>query len=1284
MKNGLFRSIFWSTTVLLLLAASAQARHLTTLVVNGAGTDEPCNPGPEVREFQDTDPRVTVFAIFDDLLAGDRVSITFLRPDGQTYRVSNFEGVPQAGGWCFASSIGLAGQQAAQFPGVWSAGVTVNGVGTLDGVPLQTTFTIRSNLLTNGSFEQPGNFAPVREVPRGDPFITGWSVTQGVVDYIGGLWKASDGQYSIDLNANVAGAIAQSVATTPGNTYTLTFDMAGNPGIAGEKRMRVTAAGQSQDFRFFNNAVTTAANMGWQTRTWIITATGSTTTIVFESLTSGSAGPALDNVKLSPGGVGPGPIPSCNYFVSPQGVTIGSGGGTGLALVSTSPDCAWTSASNAPWIVIESGGSGTGSGAVGYRVAPNTTGAERTGTLTIAGQTHTVVQEGGPLCTFTLAPASATVPAAGATLSVSVLASNPSCAWTAVSNSAWISIVSGASATGTGTVRYTVAANSVETPRSGSLSIAGQSFPVTQNGATPISGPTLGGALNAASGLPQNAPGGGLARGSFISLYGSGIGPETWQQATSFPLPRSLGGVEVFVRQGGTQIACVLAFVSNTQINAILPSNAPLGDAEILVRYQGREASIAARIVNNAFGIFSLQGGRGPGVVQNFISETDTPLNSHAVTASPRQAVIIWGTGLGPISGPDDMAPPVGDLPVDVEVHVGGKPARILYKGRAPCCAGVDEIIIELAADTPQGCNVPLQVRAGEVWSNTVTIAVDPGRNACSETTEVPFIDIAAAGGRSGAVVLLRANIYAQLAESEPLDATLDLGLGFFVEAGSFEGNPLFGMVSATPPMGACSSLAQTQDLSGLLGGLDLSNPSDSLPGGPPPAVGLDAGATLTLTGPGGRTATMETPEESPGLYVGLLGGELPLEGFEGQPPFLDGGAYSLTGPGGSDVSAFSTNFNVPPPIRWTNREQITSIQRGRTITVNWSGGTANEVVLIAGGASDAATKTIGGFICFERASAGSFTIPASATANLPATGDQASLEGAGGLLGIVSLPLAGYPTFAAGGLDRGFILSSGLSLRTVSVGDGAGPPPAAMPRIASIAPTSARAGEAFTLTVTGDNLDGVTAIEVSPAAGVTVGPISRVTALSPRGAEQSVVRVTAPVTLTGSASPGMRTVTAVSSAGRSNGATFEVLPAAPPPTAELRISNFIADARVEGFTGLVLGAGFDFEAPLANIVWTGNKANSAKLEISLKASGNSNECRFVLAGAPLNFPGQTTGSLRVGPFPTFQQDLAVSGQGTASITLLDAAGNRSNTLTAPVGASPLCAAGSPARELVF
>ncbi len=63
--------------------------------------------------------------------------------------------------------------------------------------------------------------------------------------------------------------------------------------------------------------------------------------------------------------------------------------------------------------------------------------------------------------------------------------------WTAISNNPeFITITAGASGMGNGTVSYSVAANSNTTSRTGTISVAGQLFTVTQDGATPTATPT--------------------------------------------------------------------------------------------------------------------------------------------------------------------------------------------------------------------------------------------------------------------------------------------------------------------------------------------------------------------------------------------------------------------------------------------------------------------------------------------------------------------------------------------------------------------------------------------------------------------------------------------------------------------------------------------------------------------------------------------------------------------------------------------------------------------------
>lgn len=156
--------------------------------------------------------------------------------------------------------------------------------------------------IVNGSFEtgtNPGAFVQLSAVDS--TTIQGWTVSAGTVDYIGTYWQAADGARSIDLSGTTAGAIRQSFATTVGATYKVTFSMSGNPaGGAGTKTMTVDAGGTPTGFSYEVGAVNppTLADMKWVTKTFSFTATAATTTLTFTSTTSGSFGPALDNVRV--------------------------------------------------------------------------------------------------------------------------------------------------------------------------------------------------------------------------------------------------------------------------------------------------------------------------------------------------------------------------------------------------------------------------------------------------------------------------------------------------------------------------------------------------------------------------------------------------------------------------------------------------------------------------------------------------------------------------------------------------------------------------------------------------------------------------------------------------------------------------------------------------------------------------------------------------------------------------------------------------------------------------
>jgi hypothetical protein len=81
--------------------------------------------------------------------------------------------------------------------------------------------------------------------------------------------------------------------------------------------------------------------------------------------------------------------------VSPSQIDVPFGGSGDIELrVGTTAACAWTAVSQASWITVRSGASGTGNGRVHIEVAANVQTATRTGVVVIGGQTVTVTQAG--------------------------------------------------------------------------------------------------------------------------------------------------------------------------------------------------------------------------------------------------------------------------------------------------------------------------------------------------------------------------------------------------------------------------------------------------------------------------------------------------------------------------------------------------------------------------------------------------------------------------------------------------------------------------------------------------------------------------------------------------------------------------------------------------------------------------------------------------------------------------------------------------------------------------
>jgi hypothetical protein len=233
--------------------------------------------------------------------------------------------------------------------------------------------------------------------------------------------------------------------------------------------------------------ISTTAGCGW-------TASSQVSWITLTSATNGSGpGTVTFNVALNDGSARNGSLtvagqtftvsqaaaaPSCSFSINPNSQSIGAAGGVGATVtITTSAACTWTAKSNDAWITLLTGANGTGPGAATFKIEANG-GAGRTGTLTIAGRTFTVTQASG--CTFSINPTNQSIDNDGGAGTPVGVTAGTGCSWTATSNDSWITVTSGASGSGNGTVRFTVDRNTGK-KRTGTMTIAGRTFTVDQD-----------------------------------------------------------------------------------------------------------------------------------------------------------------------------------------------------------------------------------------------------------------------------------------------------------------------------------------------------------------------------------------------------------------------------------------------------------------------------------------------------------------------------------------------------------------------------------------------------------------------------------------------------------------------------------------------------------------------------------------------------------------------------------------------------------------------------------
>ncbi|MGH9822977.1 MAG: BACON domain-containing protein, partial [Blastocatellia bacterium] len=170
----------------------------------------------------------------------------------------------------------------------------------------------------------------------------------------------------------------------------------------------------------------------------------------------------------------------CTYAISPGSQSFGLAGGNGSFNLTTNSFCTWSAGSNVSWITITSAPSGSGNAQIAYSVTANSTGLARTGVISVGDQAFSISQDGMG-CGYSLSPGFVEA-GSGGIASLLTISATSGCAWTATSNESWIRITSAATGTGNGVISFVAASNAGGGARTGTISVADQTFIVDQAG----------------------------------------------------------------------------------------------------------------------------------------------------------------------------------------------------------------------------------------------------------------------------------------------------------------------------------------------------------------------------------------------------------------------------------------------------------------------------------------------------------------------------------------------------------------------------------------------------------------------------------------------------------------------------------------------------------------------------------------------------------------------------------------------------------------------------------
>jgi uncharacterized protein (TIGR03437 family) len=472
--------------------------------------------------------------------------------------------------------------------------------------------------------------------------------------------------------------------------------------------------------------------------------------------------------------------------------------------------------------------------------------------------------------------------------------------------------------------------------------------------------------LNAATLLTSGAPDCGVAPGSLVSIYVGAI-----QELFDLPAGSKL---TLRMQSAGATASQELAlgfrdYEAGQTLLAVLPTDAPTGAADLTLSADGG-LSFTSRIyiADSNFGVYA-------NTAQQFATPGVPVANLLSNPAQPGQIMTLWGTGLGNAD------------PAKVVVNVAGVAVTPDFVGHAPGQPGLDQINFRLPVDAaiPDDCYVPVAVGLAGRIGNTVTIAIDRGGNACRHPLGLSQPQLAALD-RGESILVARASV-----ESSEFPANGNTYYRYDVTQLAFSRYPASviaaqaGAYQPASQRNACSAGA-------LYSGRHIGKWFD--------VSGVQAffnAGTVFEQNPSGKTPQLKSA--GGGTYLYSFSDSSVRYSLEQLPPSpLLPGLWWIATSGSADLAPWQLSFSTPPPLAWTNRNQLQRVKRGEDLTLVWnpagygSSDRASVSVNIAIPIPGTDEYRYGSVNCEAAASAGTIGVPGNLLSLLPGNGQAASV----------------------------------------------------------------------------------------------------------------------------------------------------------------------------------------------------------------------------------------------------------------------------------------------------